>query len=109
MNLLRSDLEYLKEYYKRLFGLKNDELAAEFAGFVAEKGVFYRNLAQILEIRSVRIERNANDLADSLNFLNRRVGSPSFDRDAVSLLTVPIGHLEELVERIDEYKAKNLQ
>lgn len=109
LNLLRSDLEYLKEYYKRLFGLKNDELAAEFAGFVAEKGVFYRNLAQILEIRSVRIERNANDLADSLDFLNRRVGSPSFDRDAVSLLTVPIGHLEELVERIDEYKAKNLQ
>ena len=107
IEVLRSDLDYLKEYYKRLFGLKNDELAQEFAGFVAEKGAFYRNLPEILEIRSTRIERNANDFADSLDFLNRRVGSPSFDRDAVSLLTVPISHLEELIERIEEFKAKN--
>ncbi len=107
IDVLRSDLEYLRAYYKRLFGLKNDELAAEFAGFVAEKGAFYRNLPALLEIRGARIERNTTDLADSLDFLNRRVNSPSFDRDAVSLLTIPIGHLEELVEKLEEYKAKN--
>lgn len=107
VDLLRSDLEYLKEYYKRLTSLKNAELAAEFAGFVSEKGDFYRNLTTILEIRSPRIERNSTDLADSLDFLKRRVNSPSFDRDALSLLTIPIGHLEELIERLDEYKAKN--
>lgn len=103
LDVLRSDLDYLKEYYKRLFSLKNDELAQEFAGFVAEKGAFYRNLPEILEIRSSRIERNTKELADSLDFLNRRVGSPTFDRDAVSLLTVPISHLEELIERIETY------
>ncbi len=108
IDVLRSDLAYLKEYYKRLTSLKNAELAAEFAGFVAEKGIFYRNLMTILEIRSPRIERNTTDLADSLDFLNRRVNSPSFDRDALSLLTIPIGHLEELIERLDDYKTKNL-
>lgn len=107
VDVLRSDLEYLKAYYKRLYEVKNDELAAEFTGFVAEKGVFYRNLSATLEIRGARIERNTTELADSLDFLNRRVNSPSFDRDAISLLTVPIGHLEELVERLEEYKLKN--
>ena len=108
-DVLRSDLKYLKAYYKRLFGLKNDELAQEFAGFVAEKGAFYRNLPEILEIPSSRIGRNSTELADSLDYLNRRVGSPSFDRDAVSLLTVPISHLEELIERIENYKSENMK
>lgn len=107
IDVLRSDLEYLKEYYKRLSSLKNDELAAEFAGFVAEKGAFYRNLPETLEIRSVRIERGTKELADSLDFLNRRVGSPTFDRDAISLLTFPISHLEELIERIEAIKTQN--
>lgn len=109
LNLLRSDLEYLKAYYKRLFEVKNNERAAEFAGFVAEKGSFYRNLAKILEIRSSRIERNANDLADSLDYLNRRVASPSFDRDAVSLLTMPIDYLEQLIKRVEEHNTQNLK
>jgi tetratricopeptide (TPR) repeat protein len=109
IELLQSDLEYLKAYYKRLYEVKNDEHAQEFAGFVAEKGAFYRNLPQILEIRSVRIERNSNDLADSLDYLNRRVSSPSFDRDALSLLTIPIGHLEELIGRIETYNVQNFK
>jgi Mg-chelatase subunit ChlD len=108
-DLLRSDLEYLKDYYKRLFGLKNAELSAEFAGFVAEKGSFYRDLPRLLEIRSSRIERNSQELADSLDFLNRRVGLASFDRDAVSLLTTPISYLEELIERIEAYNAQNIK
>lgn len=103
-NVLKSDLEYLKAYYKRLFELKNDELSAEFAGFVAEKSQFYRNLTQILEIRSSRIDRSSAELADSLDYLNRRVGLPSFDRDAVSLLTLPISHLEDLIRNLENHK-----
>jgi hypothetical protein len=62
-----------------------------------------------LEMRSVRIERDAKDLSDSLGVLNRRVGLQSFDRDAVSLLTIPIGHLEDIIERIVIYANQNLK
>jgi Mg-chelatase subunit ChlD/pimeloyl-ACP methyl ester carboxylesterase len=106
---LRSDLEYLKAYYRRLFGLKNTELAAEFAGFVNEKRAVYAGLPEFLEIKTVWLRRNSEELADSLGRLSSRVNSPSFDRDAVSLLTLPIGQLEELVERLNEYNAQNFR
>lgn len=108
-DLLRSDLEYLKAYYGRLSSLKNAELAAEFAGFVDEKRAFYANLPESLEIKQSWLRRNSEELNDSLGRLNNRVNSPSFDRDAVSLLTLPIGQLEELVEKLDEYNAQNFR
>lgn len=104
-NLLQSDLDYLKAYYKRLFNQENEKNAREFAGFVSEKQEFYANLTDVMEIRSIRIERDAKDLSDSLGVLNRRVGLPSFDRDAVSLLTISIGQLEDIIERLETYKA----
>lgn len=103
-SLLQSDLNYLKAYYARLFNRENEKNANEFAGFVAEKQEFYANLTDILEIRSARIERDAQDLSASLGVLNRRVGLPSFDRDAVSLLTISIGQLEDVIERMETYK-----
>lgn len=106
-NLLRSDLEYLKAYYQKLFsGQKNAELAAEFAGFVSEKGSFYKSLPQILEINPMWLKRGSEELTDSLGRLNSRARLPSFDRDAVSLLTAPIGELKDLVEKLDEYNAQ---
>jgi Mg-chelatase subunit ChlD/triacylglycerol esterase/lipase EstA (alpha/beta hydrolase family) len=107
--LLQSDLDYLKAYYQRLFNRENEKNAVEFAGFVSEKQEFYANLTDILEIRSLRIERDAKDLSDSLGVLNRRVGLASFDRDAVSLLTIPIGHLEDIIERVGIYENQNLK
>ena len=101
--LLQSDLDYLKAYYQKLFNRENEKNAAEFAGFVVEKREFYANLTDILEIRSSRIERDAKDLSDSLEVLNRRVGLPSFDRDAVSLLTISVGQLEDVIERLGNY------
>ena len=105
-NLLRSDLEYLKAYYQRLSGLRNKELATEFAGFVSEKRTFYANLPKTLEIKASWLGRGSEELADSLGRLNSRVNSPSFDLDALSLLTLPIGQLEELVERLDVHNAQ---
>lgn len=107
--LLKSDLDYLKAYYQRLFNRENEKNAAEFAGFVAEKQEFYANLTDILEIRSIRIAAEAKDLSDSLGVLNRRVHLSSFDRDAVSLLTISIGQLEDVAERIENYRSQNVQ
>jgi len=98
--VLRSDLEYLQRYYDRLFNGNNDRLAAEFAGFAREKGLHYADLAGDLELPEPWLIRLQRDLAGSLDRLARRVGTPTFDRDAVSLLTVPIGHLEEIVARL---------
>lgn len=108
-NLLRSDLAYLKAYYQRLFGVKNAELAAEFAGFVDEKRDFYANLPLLLEMKISWLRRGSEELTDSLGRLNNRVNLPSFDRDAVSLLTLPISQLEELVEKLDAYNAQNFR
>ena len=82
--------------------LRNDALAQEFAGFVAEKQEFYEQLMERLEINSSRLDRDAKALAASLGLLNRRGQLPSFDRDAVSLLTIPIGQLEQLIENLDK-------
>ena len=108
-NLLRSDLAYLKAYYQRLFGVKNAELATEFAGFVDEKREFYANLPEVLEFKLSWLKRSSIELNDSLNRLNNRVNLPSFDRDAVSLLTLPIAQLEELIERLDEHNVQNFK
>jgi len=106
IKLIESDLNYLKGYYKDLFHKKNEALAREFAGFVTEKGAFYTNLADILKVRAKWMENGAKDLSDSLYTLSDHVNDPDFDRTAVSLLTTPIGQLEELSDLLKENRNK---
>jgi Mg-chelatase subunit ChlD len=109
IDLLRSDLAYLKAYYQRLFERKNNELGQEFRGFVNEKQYFYANILDVLEIKSNFLRRDTEDLTASMNVLNNRVGLNSFDRDAVSLLTIPIGQLEDLIEKLERYGNQNFK
>lgn len=106
LGILRSDLAYLERYYQRLFRDRNEELAREFGGFVNEKARFYEELPDILEINERWLEIKARDLSDSLYTLAERIGLPTFDRDAISLLTIPIRQLEELVGRLEQYGAQ---
>jgi hypothetical protein len=76
---------------------------------VDEKRSFYAGLPDILEIKTSWLKRSSEELNDSLGRLNNRVNLPSFDRDAVSLLPLPISQLEELIERLDEYNAQNFR
>ena len=108
LKVIESDLTYLKKYYKDLFNQNNNALAAEFAGFVTEKGEFYTNLQDILEIQDVKIKDHSKDLSDGLYDLSDRIDSPSFDRDAVSLLTVPIDELEQILGLLKTNKTKFL-
>jgi TolA-binding protein len=107
VELIKSDLAYLQKYYDRLFNQDNASLAAEFRGFVLEKGEFYANLSDALEIEAPWVEQAERDVGQSLQRLARRVDNPTFDRDAVSLLAVPIGHLEELVEALSAHRPGN--
>lgn len=104
VELVRSDLAYLENYYERLFNQDNASLAAEFRGFVREKGEFYASLSDALEIEAPWVEQAERDVGQALRTLARRVDSPTFDRDAVSLLAVPIGHLEELVQALAAHR-----
>jgi Mg-chelatase subunit ChlD len=104
VELIRSDLAYLESYYQRLFNQDNASLAAEFRGFVLEKGEFYAGLSDALEIEAPWVEAAERDVGQSIRRLARRVDSPTFDRDAVSLLAVPIGHLEELVGALSAHR-----
>ncbi|HWM92047.1 MAG TPA: vWA domain-containing protein [Thermoanaerobaculia bacterium] len=101
VRLLRSDLSYLESYYESLFNRSNDTLATEFESFLREKGEHYSTLPDALEIREPWLERAAHDLASGFGTLAERLDEPTFDRDAVSLLTVPIAQLEEIVERLE--------
>jgi Mg-chelatase subunit ChlD len=106
LKIIESDLTYLKKYYDELFKKQNSVLAAEFAGFVTEKGEFYTNLQDVLEIQDKNIKEHSKDLSDGLYNLSDRVDSKVFDRDAVSLLTIPISELEEILELLKKDKAK---
>src|SRR6185295_14563262 len=102
VKLVRSDLDYLKRYYESLFNRSNDELADEFAGFVREKGDFYARLPEVLELDKPWLKRSAQDLVRGFGAIAKRIGEPTFDRDAVSLLTIPIAQLEEIVEHLEK-------
>lgn len=104
VELIRSDLAYLESYYQRLFNQDNASLAAEFRGFMLEKGEFYANLSDVLEIEAEWVDAAERDVGQSIQRLARRVDSPTFDRDAVSLLAVPISHLEELVRALSAHR-----
>lgn len=104
VELIKSDLAYLENYYQRLFNQSNALLTAEFRGFVVEKGEFYAHLSGALEIEARWVDAAEREVGQSLQRLARRVDSPTFDRDAVSLLAVVIGHLEELVRALSAHQ-----
>lgn len=102
-DVLKSDVSYLKTYYQSLFNRSNAQLAVEFTGFVNEKAAFYAALADVLEVDAKWMFSGVRDLSESLATLARRVSLRTFDRDAVSLLTLPIGQLEELLGQLEVY------
>jgi hypothetical protein len=76
---------------------------------VFEKGDFYANLPAILEIDERWFATDAKNISSSLGVLYKRRNMASFDRDAVSLLTVPIGQIENLLKRINAYRVANVR
>lgn len=107
--MIASDAVYLRAYYDSLFNRKSSDLAAEFAGFLYEKGDFYANLPDILEVDESWLADDARDIKTSLAQLDRRRNLPNFDQYAVSLLTTPVGYIEDMLGRLREYRTRAIR
>ena len=101
VEMIKNDHVYLENYYQRLFNQSNATLAAEFSGFVREKGEFYRNLPDALELDTQWLKNDTRSLSSGINRIAKHIHDPTFDRDAVSLLAVPIKRLEAIVEKLE--------
>jgi tetratricopeptide (TPR) repeat protein len=100
VQLLNSDLAYLKNYYQALFNRSRNALASEFNGFITERMDLYSTLPEQLEMDEPWLRSSSRRLRDSFANVAKRLNSPTFDRDAVSLLTIPVAELEGIVRRL---------
>jgi Mg-chelatase subunit ChlD/triacylglycerol esterase/lipase EstA (alpha/beta hydrolase family) len=107
-NLMQSDIDYLKRYYQSIYNRSSAELAREFSGFVYEKRDFYAQLPEILDIDARWLINDSKDISSSIDVLAKRRDLATFDRDAVSLLTIPIGLIEDTSERLRKYRSSSL-
>ncbi len=106
IRVIQSDRDYLRgPFWESIFNNKSSDVADEFAGFVFEKGDFYANLPQILEIEERWLVNDARNISSSMRALYRRRNQPTFDSDAVSLLTTPVGQIEDMLERLREFRS----
>lgn len=85
------------------------DLDAEFGGFVFEKRDFYVNLPDTLEIDALMLSNDAKVIASSMGTSSKRRGLESSDRDAVSLLPIPIVQIEDLLDRLRTYRSTNMR
>lgn len=109
ISLIQSDLEYLKRFYDSVYNRSSKDLAREFIGFVNEKRDFYAALAEILEADESWLKYLSKDISSSIDTLARRYNMPNFDMDAISLLTIPISEIEDLIERLNDYRGRNIR
>lgn len=109
INLIQSDLDYLKRFYDSIYNRSSGDLAREFIGFVSEKRDFYAALAEVFEADESWLKYRAKDISSALDTLARRYRMPNFDQDAISLLTVPIDEIEQLLPELQNYRANNIR
>lgn len=102
VRLIASDRAYLKAFWQSIFNRTSFDLAVEFDSFVFEKRDFYANLPRTLEIEAGWLAKDAQDIAASIDTVARRRTLATFDRDALSLLTLPIGQMDDLIERLNK-------
>ncbi|MGB7208648.1 MAG: VWA domain-containing protein [Pyrinomonadaceae bacterium] len=104
IRLIQSDHDYLAKYYDSIYNRRSADLAQEFLGFVREKRNFYAELPEILEIRERWLVNHSKDISSSIDVLAKRTKLESFDSDSVSLLTVPMSYMEELLSHLRGYQ-----
>lgn len=106
LQLIESDIGYIEAYYRSIFNRTSTDLAAEFSGFVNEKAPFYGSLPVVIESNIQWLLNDCKDVSASINVLARRTRMNTFDTDAVSLLTLPIAQLKDLLKRLKSSRSQ---
>ena len=97
--VVKSDMEYLDLYFKKIQNGESIALAVEFIGFLKEKYSYYRDLAAIVEVDDRLFKTNANEvfkgLKESVETINRN--PQAWDRDATPVLSRTYLNMERLL------------
>ena len=98
--VVQSDLEYLNQYFQKIQNGESITLAREFIAFIKEKGSYYQNLPQTLEIESRIFKINSEEvfrgLAKCVSTINRN--PHNWDRDATPILSMTYLNMERLLK-----------
>jgi len=96
--VVKSDMEYLDLYFKKVQNGESIALAIEFIGFLKEKYSYYNNLAAIVEVDDRLFKTNANEvfkgLKECVETINRN--PQAWDRDATPVLSRTYLNMERL-------------
>ena len=97
--VVKSDLQYLELYFKKIQNGESVALAIEFIGFLKEKYTYYRDLAAIVEVDDRLFKTNTNEvfkgLKECVETINRN--PKAWDRDATPVLSRTYLNMERLL------------
>jgi tetratricopeptide (TPR) repeat protein len=95
-----SDMEYLNLHFKKIQNGESVALAIEFIGFIKEKWVYYKNLAEIIENDDRLFKTNATEVFRGLKECVETIkrNPQAWDRDATPVLSRTYLNMERLIK-----------
>ena len=98
--IVMSDLDYLNLHFKKIQNGESVALAVEFIGFISEKWIYYRNLAEIIESDDRLFKTNANEVFKGLKECVETIkrNPQAWDRDATPVLSRTYLNMERLIK-----------
>ena len=100
--IVKSDLEYLKLHFQKIQNGESVALAAEFKGFLKEKGNFYEELPRRIASSAKGVLGLTDQIASAFKqcaVLIRR-NPRQWDRDAIPIISMTYLSMEELLEEM---------
>lgn len=101
-DVVLSDLAYLELHFKQIQNGQSLRLAAEFKGFLQEKGNYYALLPRLLASNDRFLKNLTEDIASALNRASAMIKrSPeTWDRDATPVISMLYLNLKDLKEEM---------
>ncbi len=96
--VVKKDLIFLDDHFKKLMNGQSIPLANEFTGFVLEKSVQYEKLPDVLGVTDLQITELCKEITSSFKTAQRRINgnSKTWDQDAIPVISVLYLKFEKL-------------
>lgn len=100
--ILKTDLEYLELYFKKIQNGESLALAHEFKGFIQEKEFYYKDLPTKLGLEGKNEKRLCNTIQSSISKCAKYIkkDSSNWDKNASSALSLIYYNLETLIDNL---------